>query len=124
MGIRYKSEIPNDLEKLLGLLQRRGGERMSDNFQDVLEAEISIIFRVFFGINLECDEEENPLSFRERVCLALYCLGKYQKQVAALMKVTEGSVKVYYSRIRGKLDVTSNQAALLKAVSSGYLRPY
>ncbi len=122
MSIRYKTEIPEELKKLLWLLPKRGGNRMSDHFYAVLEAEISIIFSEFCGINIEGNANENPLCFREQVCLAFYCLGKYQKQVADLMRMSEGCVKVYYSRIREKLEAKSNQEALIKALSMGYLQ--
>ncbi len=122
MSIRYKTEIPEDLRTLLGLLPKRGGNRMSDHFYEVLQAEISIIFKEFCGINLEGNIHENPLCFREQVCLAFYCLGKYQKQVADFMRMSEGCVKVYYFRIREKLEVKSNQEALIKALSEGYIQ--
>ncbi len=61
------------------------------------------------------------LSEREREVLSLIAKGRLNKEIAALLGVTEGTVKLHVTNILAKLDVTARTEALVVAVRHGLI---
>jgi two-component system, NarL family, response regulator len=62
------------------------------------------------------------LTKRENNVLQLVVGGKSNKEIASVLSVTEGTVKVHMNHIFGKLGVTSRTAAITKALQRGLAR--
>jgi two-component system, NarL family, response regulator LiaR len=62
----------------------------------------------------------NDLTPRERDVLQLIVRGQSNKEIAATLRVTEGTVKGHVSAILGKLSVADRTQAALYAVRHGY----
>ena len=58
---------------------------------------------------------EEPLSERELEILSLICTGASNKEVAAKLFITEGTVKNHVTNILGKLGVRDRTQAVVKA---------
>lgn len=65
----------------------------------------------------------NDLTERERDVLALIAQGRSNKEIAAALHLTEGTVKGYVSAILSKLGVADRTQAALYAVKHGLVPP-
>lgn len=63
----------------------------------------------------------SPLSERENEVLALIAKGRSNKEIGAVLGVTEGTVKIHVTNILSKLDVTARTEALVVAVQRGLI---
>lgn len=72
------------------------------------------------GIDIEGLSEDNPLSFNERICLALSFMGQERKRIAMILGVDPESVKTYYRRIFQKLQARNRQEAICVAFANRY----
>lgn len=61
------------------------------------------------------------LSDREREVLSLIAKGRLNKEIASVLGVTEGTVKLHVTSILSKLDVTARTEALVVAVRHGLI---
>lgn len=61
------------------------------------------------------------LSEREREVLSLIAKGRLNKEIAAVLGVTEGTIKLHVTNILSKLDVTARTEALVVAVRHGLI---
>ena len=63
----------------------------------------------------------SPLSERETEVLALIAKGQINKEIAATLGVTEGTVKLHVTSILAKLEVNARTEALVVAVQRGII---
>jgi DNA-binding NarL/FixJ family response regulator len=63
----------------------------------------------------------SPLSEREREVLALIAKGHSNKEIATLIHITEGTVKLHVTNILSKLGVNARTEALVVAVQRGLI---
>jgi len=63
-----------------------------------------------------------PLSPQEKRCLALSAHGYTSRRIASVLKISERTVELYFSQLRAKLDATSRQEAVGKAIESRIIR--
>jgi len=63
----------------------------------------------------------SPLSERETEVLALIAKGQINKEIAAALGVTEGTVKLHVTNILAKLEVNARTEALVVAVQRGII---
>ncbi|MDQ5978356.1 MAG: hypothetical protein QG602_1330 [Verrucomicrobiota bacterium] len=63
----------------------------------------------------------SPLSERETEVLGLIAKGRSNKEIGAILGVTEGTVKIHVTNILSKLDVTARTEALVVAVQRGII---
>ena len=59
------------------------------------------------------------LSPRELAVLKLMVMGKRNKEIAAQLDITEGTVKIHVSNILGKLGVADRTEAVTQALQRG-----
>ena len=64
-------------------------------------------------------EDGEPLTDREQTILRLVAVGRSNKEIANELKLAEGTVKNYVSRIMEKLNVRSRTELAVKAVKAG-----
>lgn len=94
------------LEKLLDAIRRvHGGEKYIPP-----ELALRMSERVF-----------NQLSDRETEVLSLIAKGRSNKEIGALLGVTEGTVKIHVTNLLAKLEVTARTEALVVAVRRGII---
>ena len=62
------------------------------------------------------------LTAREAVILQFVADGKSNKEVGAMLRITEGTVKVHLNHIFGKLGVGGRTAAIARALQRGLVR--
>jgi DNA-binding NarL/FixJ family response regulator len=74
------------------------------------------------AVKLEKRGSTVGLSARERQVLELVAKGLINKEIAAVLMVSEDTVKTHLKRIYAKLDVTDRTEAALVAVQRGILR--
>jgi DNA-binding NarL/FixJ family response regulator len=60
--------------------------------------------------------QPEPLTDREREVLALVAKGHSNKEIAALLDITERTARTHVSNILGKLDLASRTQAALWAI--------
>jgi DNA-binding CsgD family transcriptional regulator len=63
-----------------------------------------------------------PLTPQEKRCLALSAHGYTSRRIASLLKISERTVDLYFSQPRAKLDVSSRQEAVGKAIEERIIR--
>lgn len=61
----------------------------------------------------------SPLSERETEVLGLIAKGRSNKEIGAMLGVTEGTIKIHVTNILSKLDVAARTEALVVAVQRG-----
>lgn len=68
---------------------------------------------------------ENPpvLTSREKECLRWTMQGKTSWEISQILKCSEATVNFHIKNIRRKFDVTSKQAAIVKALKFGLIQP-
>lgn len=64
---------------------------------------------------------ENPLAYREMMCLVLLATGKTPEQCADILTVSVQTVATYEKRIREKLGTRNRINSLYFAIRKGYL---
>lgn len=67
------------------------------------------------------EQEENPLSERERDVLRLAAEGRTTEQIARTLYLTKGTVRNYLSSAIQKLEVESRHQAVRKAAEKGWI---
>jgi DNA-binding NarL/FixJ family response regulator len=65
------------------------------------------------------DAPIEPLTEREHTILALVAVGRSNKEIANELRLAEGTIKNYVSRIMDKLNVRSRTELAVKAIRSG-----
>lgn len=94
----------------------RGQSRLSPSVADKLMRE----FRRTHGEAREGDEAPSePLTDREREILGLVAAGRSNKEIARALRLAEGTVKNYVSRIMEKVNARSRTELAVKAVRGG-----
>ncbi|NJL84607.1 MAG: response regulator transcription factor [Chloroflexaceae bacterium] len=68
-------------------------------------------------------ELENPLTCREQEILALLASGKGNKEIAEILYITPGTVRVHVHTILQKLDVRDRAQAAAIALQQGWVSP-
>ena len=63
-----------------------------------------------------------PLTPQEKRCLALSAHGYTSRKIATVLKISERTVELYFSQLRAKLDVSSRQEAVGKAIEERIIR--
>jgi LuxR family quorum-sensing transcriptional regulator LasR len=63
-----------------------------------------------------------PLSPQEKRCLALSAHGYTSRRIASVLKISERTVELYFSQLRAKLNVTTRQEAVGKAIEERIIR--
>jgi LuxR family quorum-sensing transcriptional regulator LasR len=63
-----------------------------------------------------------PLTPQEKRCLALSAHGYTSRKIAATLKISGRTVELYFSQLRAKLDVSSRQEAVGKAIEERIIR--
>lgn len=63
-----------------------------------------------------------PLSPQEKRCLALSAHGYTSRRIASVLKISERTVELYFSQLRTKLNVTTRQEAVGKAIEERIIR--
>ncbi len=71
--------------------------------------------------SLELNESDNPLTQREQEVLALIAAGKTNQEIAAVLQITIGTVKVHVHTLLQKLDAHDRTQAVVIAVKQGLL---
>lgn len=78
-----------------------------------------------FGVLAACRFEENrrnnPLTTRERECLALAMYGKTSGEIATILQLSEHTVSQYFTAAQRKLDASNRTHAVARAAQLGYL---
>jgi len=73
-----------------------------------------------FVKNLDSNNEEQPLTLRERDILKLVCQGELNKEIAAELSLSVRTVEGHLNAILGKLNVRSRTEAAMYAASKGW----
>jgi len=73
-----------------------------------------------FVKNLDSNNEEQPLTLRERDILKLVCQGELNKEIAAELSLSVRTVEGHLNAILGKLNVRSRTEAAMCAASKGW----
>jgi DNA-binding CsgD family transcriptional regulator len=63
-----------------------------------------------------------PLSPQEKRCLSLSAHGYTSRRIASVLKISERTVDLYFSQLRAKLNVSSRQEAVGKAIEDRIIR--
>ena len=63
-----------------------------------------------------------PLTPQEKRCLALSAHGYTSRKIASTLRISERTVELYFSQLRTKLDVSSRQEAVGKAIEERIIR--
>ena len=71
--------------------------------------------------NLGQQQKNEPLSEREKEMLRLLSTGKSNKEIAEALGLSIRTVKTHMSNIFTKMNVTSRNEALVKAMKSGLI---
>jgi DNA-binding NarL/FixJ family response regulator len=66
---------------------------------------------------------ENPLTKREQEILALVAAGKSNQEIAAILYITAGTVRVHVHAILQKLEVRDRTQAAVLAIQKGLVAP-
>lgn len=66
---------------------------------------------------------ENPLTNREQEILALIAVGKTNQEIASLLYITPGTVRVHVHAILQKLEVRDRTQAAILAIQKGLVAP-
>lgn len=66
---------------------------------------------------------QTPLSNREQQVLEQVALGLSNKEIAARLKITEGTVKLHLNNLFQKMNVSSRTEAVTQGLKRGLLRP-
>jgi LuxR family transcriptional regulator, quorum-sensing system regulator SdiA len=74
-----------------------------------------------FPLFIENPDEESPLSLRERECLRWAAAGKTTEEVAAILDISQETVRVYFKRAMRKLGATTRTQAIARACSANLL---
>jgi len=78
-----------------------------------------------FGIYSACRFEENrrnnPLTVRERECLALAMYGKTSGEIGTILNLSEHTISQYFTAAQRKLDASNRTHAVARAAQLGYL---
>jgi DNA-binding CsgD family transcriptional regulator len=67
------------------------------------------------------EPEKAPISDREHECLRWAAAGKTTAEVAAILGLSQETVRVYFKRVMRKLDATNRTQAVARAFGAGYL---
>jgi DNA-binding CsgD family transcriptional regulator len=65
--------------------------------------------------------DKTPISDREHECLRWAAAGKTTGEVAAILGLSQETVRVYFKRAMRKLDATNRTQAVARAFGAGYL---
>ena len=106
-----------DADEVSILAAIRGEPRLSPLIADKLMGEVRRIRRDDRGG--EAGPLDEPLTDRESTILALVAAGRSNKEIANELRLAEGTVKNYVSRIMDKLDVRSRTELAVKTIRSG-----
>ena len=111
-----------------GYLQKVSGmDRLLDTIRQVAAGELrlpaDVVRRVFEGIRrgAEPEDENGPLTRREREILALFCRGMSYARIAEIREVRPVTIRNAIYAIQGKLEVRSKQKIVVWAVQNGLL---
>jgi PAS domain S-box-containing protein len=69
-----------------------------------------------------CETERVKLTLREKEVLQLLADGKSNKEIAAALDITEGTVKIHVNHILRKLGTTARMEAAILAIKTGMVR--
>jgi len=122
---RYLRIFVDEGERMADLLQHYARLRFAGHASDSKEPDLPDVSAEYVGGLIEQFPEARPVSAAaalvepltrsEMNLLERLRLGDSNKQIAKELYLTEGTVKVYLSRIYGKLGVSSRTQAILKA---------
>ena len=111
-----------------GYLQKVSGmDRLLDTIRQVAAGELrlpaDVVRRVFEGIRrgAEPEDQNGPLTRREREILALFCRGMSYARIAEIREVRPVTIRNAIYAIQGKLEVRSKQEIVVWAVQNGLL---
>ena len=111
-----------------GYLQKVSGmDRLLDTIREVAAGELrlppDVVRRVFEGIRrgFEPEDENSPLTRREREILALFCRGLSYARIAEIREVRPVTIRNAIYVIQGKLEMGSKQEIVVWAVRNGVL---
>ena len=111
-----------------GYLQKVSGmDRLLDTIREVAAGELrlppDVVRRVFEGIRrgAEPEDENCPLTPREREILALFCRGLSYARIAEIREVRPVTIRNAIYAIQGKLEMGSKQEIVVWAVQNGLL---
>ena len=111
-----------------GYLQKVSGmDRLLDTIREVAAGELrlppDVVRRVFEGIRrgAEPEDQNGPLTRREREILALFCRGLSYARIAELREVRPVTIRNAIYAIQGKLEMGSKQEIVVWAVQNGLL---
>jgi LuxR family maltose regulon positive regulatory protein len=117
----YMRSYLDEGEKLASLLRAYAKQRAANKLEPALITGVSDEYMTALLAAFPAKSQEHdaasalpePLSRGELQLLLLLRKGASNKQIAAALSLSEGTVKVYLSRIYGKLGVSSRTQALL-----------
>jgi DNA-binding NarL/FixJ family response regulator len=106
------------------LLKDSPSEQLLESIREVYRGHVSIPQAV--GEKLAYHISAPKLTKREKAIIELIVLGKSNKEIGALLGITEGTAKVHVGHILKKLGVTGRTEAIRVALQRGivHLEPY
>jgi DNA-binding NarL/FixJ family response regulator len=99
------------------LLKDCGREQLLNSIRAVHRGELSISPEV--GVRLAVRVAEPSLTYREAEILRHMAAGKSNKEIGALLSITEGTVKIHIGRILKKLGASGRTQAIRIALEKG-----
>lgn len=110
------SYLLKDADEAEILAAIRGDARLSPSVARTVLGEVR---RARAGVRPSPEEPAAPLTDREREILSLVAGGRSNKEIAAALRLAEGTVKNYVSRIMDKLGARTRTELAIKAVRAG-----
>ncbi|MDE2364133.1 MAG: response regulator transcription factor [Hyphomicrobiales bacterium] len=116
IGAGAAAYLLKDAEEADILAAIRGANRLSSTVAAKLMDEVR---RTHKAPAVKAREPSEPLTDREQAIMALVAAGHSNKEIAGELKLAEGTVKNYVSRIMDKLGARSRTELAVKSIKSG-----
>ncbi len=108
------------------LLKDADGEALLAAIHGVQQGDMPIHWQVtrhLVGSVTKRNDENRPLTEREKEVLQLVAQGLSNRAIARALNLSRGTVKVHVSNILGKLKVSNRTEAAIQALQSGLIMP-